>query len=86
MRGSQIPATSGHRRRLIAIQLFLIEILASYIRTYPISGRSEPIYSMFAFPWSCLQDFVDQHLISTGQQPAIKPVMGGTFVQQIICR
>eukprot|EP00878_Enallax_costatus_P032819 GHUV01036113.1.p1 GENE.GHUV01036113.1~~GHUV01036113.1.p1 ORF type:complete len:104 (-),score=21.42 GHUV01036113.1:259-570(-) len=32
------------------------------------------------------QDFVDQHLISTGEQPAIKPVMGGTFVQQIICR
>lgn len=33
-----------------------------------------------------LQDFVDQHLSSTGQPPAIKPVMGGTFVQQIICQ
>lgn len=33
-----------------------------------------------------LQDLVDQHLISTGQLPAIKPVMGGVFVQQIICR
>lgn len=29
---------------------------------------------------------MDQHLISTGQLPAIKPVMGGVFVQQIICR
>jgi hypothetical protein len=34
----------------------------------------------------CLQDFVDQHLISSSQPPAIKPVMGGRFVQQIICR
>jgi hypothetical protein len=33
-----------------------------------------------------LQDFVDQHLISSSQSPAIKPVMGGRFVQQIICR
>ncbi|KAF6260179.1 hypothetical protein COO60DRAFT_1700419 [Scenedesmus sp. NREL 46B-D3] len=33
-----------------------------------------------------LQDFVDQHLISSSQLPAIKPVMGGRFVQQIICR
>lgn len=38
-------------------------------------------------PICCMpQDFVDQHLISSGQQPAIKPVMGGRFVQQIICR
>lgn len=37
-------------------------------------------------PAACLQDFVDQHLTSTGEPPAIKPVMGGTFVQQIICR
>jgi hypothetical protein len=33
-----------------------------------------------------LQDFVDQHLMSSSQPPAIKPVMGGRFVQQIICR
>ena len=35
---------------------------------------------------AAVQDCIDQHLISTSQQPAIKPVMGGTFVQQIICR
>jgi hypothetical protein len=29
---------------------------------------------------------VDQHLISSSQPPAIKPVMGGVFVQQIFCK
>ena len=33
-----------------------------------------------------LQDFVDQHLISTQQVPAIQRAMGGRFAQQIICR
>ncbi|WIA22029.1 hypothetical protein OEZ85_004379 [Tetradesmus obliquus] len=32
-----------------------------------------------------LQDGVDQHLIAAGQPPAIAAVMGGRFVQQIIC-
>lgn len=37
-------------------------------------------------PAPCMQDCVDQHLLGSGQRPAIKPVMGGVFVQQIICR
>jgi hypothetical protein len=35
---------------------------------------------------SFLQDYVDQHLISSRQLPAIQRVMGGRFVQQVICR
>lgn len=32
-----------------------------------------------------LQDCVDQHMISTGQMPAMQHVLGGRFAQQIIC-
>lgn len=32
------------------------------------------------------QDFIDQHLNATQQQPAMQLAIGGTFAQQLICR
>lgn len=33
-----------------------------------------------------MQDSIDSHLRASGQTPAMQAVMGGKFVQQIICK